>query len=150
MAKGSSQFRASKLYARAEQIDRKDPIYPSNLSAALFELGDYLGSVEAGLRAWKRLEERSDETPSNLVTRISTRVSKALCYGARAGTINSDTLAVHGDNIHRLRAASSNTDALSRNWQEWDATKAQLEDYLKKRSACLDGLARLPLFFKPL
>ncbi|KAI0719797.1 hypothetical protein C8T65DRAFT_826784 [Cerioporus squamosus] len=142
------------VYAKAEGVDAKDPIYPSNLSVALFELGDYSGSVEAGLRAWKRLKERSDEK-SDLVARLSSRVAKALCYGTRAGTIGNDILAAHGDDIDSLRVASfnevsGNTSALSQTWQEWDATKAESEACLKKRGACLNGLARLPLFFKPL
>jgi hypothetical protein len=40
------------LIVQAEKFDGTNPVYPSNLSAALFELGDYKGCTDAILRSW--------------------------------------------------------------------------------------------------
>ncbi len=91
-----------------------------------------------------------------LVTRLARRLTKALSHGARAGTITRDTLTKDGEAIQHLRVASSKKGSTgdggfgTHGWDEWDAARAEMDECLKRRDACLDGLSRMPIFFKPL
>lgn len=145
------------LIEQAEKADARDPDYPSNLSAALFEVGDYLGCVGAVLRAWRRLKDLSDK-PEGLVLRLSVRLAKAHCHGARAGTISMDHLMFSEIDIDEMRSAATRAfvddgshETLLRAWPEWSVTRSELGgDYRQKREACLVGFSRLPIFCKPL
>ena len=136
--------------------DPKDPVYPSNLSAALYELGDYRGSVDAVCRSWALLKNNSD-VKVDLIVRLSIRLAKALCHGVRAGTISEQDLGVYQDATSQLRDASTGSlattakDDLARSWKEWDATQSEcIAQDSQRVDACLSGLSRLPLFCKPL
>ncbi|RDX52492.1 hypothetical protein OH76DRAFT_1480607 [Lentinus brumalis] len=159
--RGNELFRAgafqeaSNMYAQAEQAEPSNPVYASNLSAALLELGDYVGCLKSVLRAWRSLRSQPDQQ-GQLVTRLAKRLTKALCHGARAGTITGDTLATHREGIDQLRVASScpasnSADELVvQGWMEWDVTSVEMDEYLEKRDTCRDGLSCMPIFFKPL
>ncbi|KAK0441234.1 uncharacterized protein EV420DRAFT_1769052 [Desarmillaria tabescens] len=75
---------AAKKYRQAEEINLRDAVFPSNLSAALYELGDYCGSFEAICRAVQQ-----PDCSSNLHQRLSPRMAKCHIYGTRSGTISS-------------------------------------------------------------
>ncbi|KAG7447536.1 uncharacterized protein BT62DRAFT_1060778 [Guyanagaster necrorhizus] len=82
----SRQFaQAAKLYEQAEEVEPGDPVFPSNLSAALYETGDYAGSYQAILRSAKLLSE-SPNPP--LAAKLSSRLPKALTYGLRNRTVS--------------------------------------------------------------
>ncbi|KAI0687197.1 hypothetical protein C8T65DRAFT_770881 [Cerioporus squamosus] len=146
-------FRASAFLEYAEQADLTNPVYASNISAALLELGDYAGCVESVFRAWRSLRAQLNQK-EELVTRLSRRLTKALCHGARAGMITGDTLATHSEGIDQIRVASSTAscnnkdDSVAQGWAEWDATKLEMDGYAKKRDICLDALSRMPVFLQ--
>ena len=112
--------------SQAESMDPSDPVYPSNLSAALYEIANYADCVKAILRAWTLLQ--SDPKPGLLV-RLSTRLAKALCNGFRGGMISSKWMQEHGSLIGDLEASatgicSTDVDAASLSelthvWREW-------------------------------
>ncbi|KAJ7082632.1 hypothetical protein B0H15DRAFT_852172 [Mycena belliarum] len=87
--KGNEAFKASKWvgavqrYAEAEKISPTNPVYPSNLSAALFEMGDYGSCAAAILRACSRLDFEQDAT---LAARLSARLGRSLAQAAAAGS----------------------------------------------------------------
>ncbi|KAL6298482.1 hypothetical protein BKA93DRAFT_65275 [Sparassis latifolia] len=126
--KAGSMAEAAKLYAKAEKLDRSDPVYPSNLSAALYEMGDYLGSMNAILRSWRLLRSRSDSKP-DLILRLSIRLAKALCNGFRSGAISQGVLEEHVTDTKDVEetaleqpSTSSNAAAseeVVRVWKDW-------------------------------
>ncbi|KAI0719795.1 hypothetical protein C8T65DRAFT_603249 [Cerioporus squamosus] len=149
---------ACERYFKAEKADPSDPVYPSNLSAALFETGDYAACYKAVLRAWRLLKTRAD-AKQDLIVRLSSRLAKALCHGVRAGTLNAKDISALEDDIEGLRKTSLTSkpstsssapadDALVRVWDEWAATQSEMESYVQKGDACLGGLSRLPMFCK--
>ncbi|TFK84369.1 hypothetical protein K466DRAFT_527474 [Polyporus arcularius HHB13444] len=155
---GNELFKAGEFkqactsYEKAEQCDPKNYVYPSNLSAALYELGDYTGSIDAVVRSWRLLRDRSD-AKVELITRLSTRLAKSLCHGARAGTVTNKLLRRVASDVRQLREASMNgapDEELKRVWDEWTTVYHELVPCAEKAHASLTGLSRLPLFFKPL
>lgn len=141
---------------QAEHADPTDPVYPSNLSAALYEVGDYAGCAHAILRAWSLLNGKPDAKP-DLIVRLSSRLAKALSLGVRAKTITEDVLRTADDSINALREASQNLsipdsslEDLLLMWKEWDQTAPDVRVYCEKSADGLKGLSRLPIFSKPL
>ncbi|KAI0366579.1 hypothetical protein BV20DRAFT_971757 [Pilatotrama ljubarskyi] len=157
--KGGELARAVELYTQAEKADPTDPVYPSNLSAALYEIADYAGAVDAVLRAWEKLRGKADAKP-DLVPRLSSRLAKALCLGVRARTISRDILLGRKADIWALRDAgikgleegnkSTIREELLLVWKEWDATEPDVDSFVQKSDAALAALSRMPLFSKPL
>ncbi|KAI0357702.1 hypothetical protein OH77DRAFT_1421794 [Trametes cingulata] len=144
--------RAAELYAKAERFDPSDPVYPSNLSAALYEAGDYLGCVSAVSRAWRLLREQPDAKP-DLCTRLSARLVKALCVSVQSQPSSKESLKEYEVHIQELqdRALSSSPDGdLARAWRDWEAMTAKAEERARRSEISLSGLSRLPLFMKPL
>ena len=110
------------------------------------------------LRAFKSIPTTPNATPE-YITKLSTRMAKALCHGARAGTIFRDTIELCKDDITQLRAAGETAvssvkgpavEEHSRVWREWEAIEPEVDDYAKKSDLCLGALSRLPMFCKPL
>lgn len=107
------------------------------------------------LRSWTLLRDKSDAKPELLV-RLSTRLAKALCHGARAGRITREYLAAHAADIQQLHESATSTSStapsteLSKVWEEWEGMQTEVSDYIAKGPACLSGLSHLPLFCKPL
>ncbi|KAI0657611.1 hypothetical protein C8Q70DRAFT_1055762 [Cubamyces menziesii] len=154
--KSGNVHRAAEIFAQAEKADATDPVYPSNLSAALYETADYDGCAQAILRAWKLLQGNPSINPS-LVVRLSSRLAKALCHGFRAKELLPSFLDVNGAEIAGLRNAgvehstkSSDKEELVRLWREWDMMIPELAKYVEASEVDLRRLAKLPLFFNPL
>ncbi|KAI0357691.1 hypothetical protein OH77DRAFT_1435494 [Trametes cingulata] len=143
----------------AEVLDPVDPVYPSNLSAALYELADYAGTIDAVLRAWRKLGEKAPAKP-DLVLRLSGRLARALCFAVRARTISQDVLRSREADIRALRRAavtnlskgskSTAGEELLRWWREWDETEPDCDSFVLKSDNALAALSRLPPFCKPL
>lgn len=141
-------------YSQAEQTDPTDPVYPSNLSAALYEIGDYAGCTDAVLRAWRLLEGK--DTKPDLLVRLSNRLAKALSLGVRARAISQTDEA----GIKELRKAAETASVgvgnataaedLARTWEEWDATAPDVKAFAEQSDVAISSLSRLPLFSKPL
>ncbi|KAI0329760.1 hypothetical protein GY45DRAFT_1279063 [Cubamyces sp. BRFM 1775] len=165
--KGNEEFKAgnfrsaSELYAKAEKANAKDPVYPSNLSAALYETGDYLACAAAILRSWKLLQDQP-EPKSDLIIRLSTRLAKALTFAVLSNTASEADLKAYEEGIKTLRersfaiptastgSAVNAVDELSRAWQQWDVVQSESEERTQKSDPCLRNLSRLPIFMKPL
>ncbi|KAI0672199.1 hypothetical protein C8Q78DRAFT_971550 [Trametes maxima] len=149
--------KAAELYTEAEQADQNDPVYPSNLSAALYEAGDYSSCLEAILRSWALLRKNKSSTKPELVAKLSNRLGKALCHGIRARTLSLDVLTTNGPNIKSLRDAvtGKNPDGVAdeevaHTWGEWTQMGRELVDYAESGDESLRQFSRLPMFFKPL
>ncbi|KAF8876861.1 hypothetical protein BD779DRAFT_1677610 [Infundibulicybe gibba] len=82
-----SLVEAARCFTQAEITNSTDPVYPSNLSAALYEMGDYAASMDAIVRAWCLLFRDENQASERLAQRLSVRLAKALCHGARCGSI---------------------------------------------------------------
>ncbi|KAH8826843.1 hypothetical protein DL96DRAFT_1556053 [Flagelloscypha sp. PMI_526] len=145
-------WRAIKFYQQAESLSPSDPIFPSNLSAAFFEKGDYVASSQAILRSASRTPDEN----AALKLKLSQRLAKCLNYGTLARTIPfSDIEGAEMKNIVRnLRSfaeESGNHDARN----AWDGLSMTLED-IKGRDILADfdmsrrNLAELPVFRSPL
>ncbi|RPD61780.1 hypothetical protein L226DRAFT_506692 [Lentinus tigrinus ALCF2SS1-7] len=159
--KGNQLFKAgaleeaSKLYAQAEQADCSDPVYPSNLSAALFEIGDYLTCIDAVLRASRLLKE-DPEPKVDLIVRLFVRVTKALCHGVRCGSVTVTEYDMRKREIDDFRkmtyevADSRTKRTLNSAWGEWAAVKSEISLLAEHREKSLGALSRLPLFCKPM
>ncbi|KAF8876829.1 hypothetical protein BD779DRAFT_1677583 [Infundibulicybe gibba] len=85
--KSGSLVEAARCFTQAETADPTDVVYPSNLSAALYEIGDYAASVDAIVRALQILSVNEAQASDPLVQRLSARLAKALCHGARCSVI---------------------------------------------------------------
>ncbi|KAI1786363.1 hypothetical protein LXA43DRAFT_1034112 [Ganoderma leucocontextum] len=160
--KGNEHFKAGKmmeaikLYAQAEKADPHDPVYPSNHSAALYEVGDYSACAAAVIRSWTLLQDNPDAKP-DLIVRLSSRLAKSLCYAVRAGTITKDFVATWKEDIMQLQEAAAgkpltsvnvaSQEEFARVWEEWECVKLEMEDYYStKCGTSLQGLSRLPMF----
>ncbi len=106
----SSKYR---LY-QAEKLDPNSPVYPSNLSSALYELGDYASCMEAILRSWAL------EPGPELSLRLSTRLAKALSQGVQNGSIQPSVVEQNEPAIKDLERFSTtdNVDAIQA-WNIW-------------------------------
>ncbi|KIM72448.1 hypothetical protein PILCRDRAFT_16126 [Piloderma croceum F 1598] len=130
---------------RAEDAARDDPVYPSNLSAALYETGDYLGSVQAIFRSWKILSQGSNPT---LALKLSTRIAKALIQGVRGGSVTSDVLKDNAMIIDQLEVVAQQRSASTsssipdhiRVWKDWKKLENQAGD---RKEAALQARSRL-------
>ncbi|KAJ6461174.1 hypothetical protein C8R47DRAFT_116012 [Mycena vitilis] len=126
--KEGKMLEASKLYAKAEAAAPNENVYPANLSAALYEMGDYAGSLDAIARSWKL-----SSANTGLTLRLATRAAKALAHGVRGGTITPSALAARAQIIGGLEAVAlqqEKTDAESspesvRVWHEWRAVESE-------------------------
>ncbi|KAK0437373.1 hypothetical protein EV421DRAFT_1828683 [Armillaria borealis] len=120
---------AAEKYRQAEEISPRDAIYPSNLSAALYELGDYCGSFEAICRAVQKLD-----CSSSLHQRLSPRMAKCLIYGSRSGTISYELISQNTFAIEILESTS----------QEWDNWRRIKRDKSGVSAATRLRLVELP------
>ncbi|KAJ2921754.1 hypothetical protein H1R20_g15338, partial [Candolleomyces eurysporus] len=109
--KGNTLFKAGKLdeaakcYKEAVALDPKSLVYPSNLSAALYELGQYSSCVETVLVAWKLIESPINDL-SGIAKKLSSRLAKALVLGLQDGTIPSSLVRENCAEIESIRAIS--------------------------------------------
>ncbi|KAI0649827.1 hypothetical protein C8Q79DRAFT_1033643 [Trametes meyenii] len=161
--KNGEWSRASRYFMEAEKIDPNDPIYPSNLSAALYESGNYVDCIQAILRSWSVLRRGTGNVQPESVIKLSSRLARALCQGICGGTIRRETLQDKQASIKDLRetalgiqstslgtAGTPGAADLSRLWQEWSTMEAEMGEIAKRGRECRDNLSRLPHFMKPL
>ncbi|KAJ6520693.1 hypothetical protein DFH09DRAFT_1426866 [Mycena vulgaris] len=135
---------AAKLYAKAEAAAPQENVYPANLSAALYEMGDYAACLDAVARSWKLA------TPNpSLALRLATRTAKALAHGVRGGAVGQEMLAKYAQIIEQLenvalqqeiRAEVYSEPESVRIWRKWRAIANEGGD---RKSAAHDALARL-------
>lgn len=120
-------------------------MYPSNLSAALFELGDYASCLRAICRATDRCIRPDDP----LLSRLSLRLAKALAYLLRRGRIPSTLLDDASKTIERLSAlgeASTASEELRRAWQQWRRVEIEIKRVSENSLAAQSRLACLPAY----
>ncbi|KZV67569.1 hypothetical protein PENSPDRAFT_688005 [Peniophora sp. CONT] len=141
--------------AQAEYLAPNDPVYPSNLSAALFEAGDYAAAFDAIIRAWNALSLANDPDQA-LALRLSTRLVRTLSNGVVSGSLSLSQVNDEGDAIGRLRdlaeasiPRSDGNASLSdagRAWSEWDATREELSGVQDaNQQHARNEVARLPV-----
>lgn len=142
---------------KAEEQDPVNPVFASNLSAALFEIADYEGCFRAIVRSWTALSaaknERVNET---LALRLSTRLAKTMVNGLVTGALSDAMGEIEGgpQAVASLReqpdicidtSADARTQA-SKAWQDWDTVFAEslrVGDAEKRRAQI--NFARLPV-----
>lgn len=143
------------IIIQAEADDSSNPVFPSNLSAALYEIGHYTQCVSAVLRAARLIQDASEEN-GPLVARLSVRLANALGHGVRAGAILTTAITARAKDIERLRTMSYDVAddtakaALDSAWAEWTVTSAEMDLFAHKRASSLIALSRLPMVCKPL
>ncbi|GAW05069.1 hypothetical protein LENED_006903 [Lentinula edodes] len=165
---GNALFKARRFaesaekYAKAESQTPQDPVFSSNLSAALYELGDYAGCVHAICRAAKKVQAlQDDDQEKNLVLlqKLSSRLPKAFIHGILIESIDASSLGLEDDGekdvLERLRSvgagtSSSNPDSdTSRLWEQFQRVRDERSaisevDVVNARHR----LADLPIFKK--
>ncbi|KAJ6451125.1 hypothetical protein C8R47DRAFT_1170433 [Mycena vitilis] len=105
---------AAQHYRKAEQLDPNNPTYPSNLSAALFEMGDYTECTSAILRCCSLLDF---ETQTSLASRLSIRLARSLSNALAAG--NAIQTAASESQIARIEQAAPHDGPDSKVWSLW-------------------------------
>ncbi|KAH8101280.1 hypothetical protein BXZ70DRAFT_935376 [Cristinia sonorae] len=137
---------ASDLYAKAEIACPEAAVYPSNLSASLYELGDYASASEAIIRAAKNLSE--PERSSSMFHRLSTRLARTLSHGVRAGTIPSEFFQ---DNVVEVKELSQSTqdesagNELLTAWKDWTRVESESDGVLQGAADARSRHSCLPL-----
>lgn len=115
-------------------MDPSSPIYPSNLSAALYEQAKYSDTLKAIGRSYARLD---DDSKANLLPKLSIRFAKALSCGILGGSITlEDCTANETQLISELRAISeleSSHPECKRAWNVWKRVEQSL-DHVKSGS----------------
>lgn len=116
-------------------------MYASNLSAALYEVADYAGCMKAIIRSWELLRTNPNAKP-DLLVRLSTRLAKAMCNGARSGAISSKLLKEHDEAIRSLEEATIDLPSMSSNalasaeltrvWKEWKQLELRNSEAFKE------------------
>ncbi|KAJ7245921.1 hypothetical protein B0H12DRAFT_1127173 [Mycena haematopus] len=124
-----------------------NPIYPSNLSAALFEMGSYNECTSAILRSFAHLDSPLEEN-SSLASRLSTRLAKSLSYAFAAGTHVSRDADV-ADQLARIEKSHSANEPESGAWRVW-RTMTDSGDYHSEANLARQRLIDLPLSKKSL
>lgn len=72
---------------QSEAVDPTDPVFPSNLSAAQYELGQYAECIKTIVRAWLLLKKATEPKP-DLALRLFNRLGKAMVQGVAEGSFN--------------------------------------------------------------
>ena len=131
-------------YHQAEKLDPDSPVYPSNLSSALYELGDYASCMEAILRSWAL------EPGPELSLRLSTRLAKALSQGVQNGSIQPSVIEQNEPAIKELERFSTtdNVDAIQA-WKIWKNVKKGLGHHSDLVREAKFRFSKLPIF-KPM
>lgn len=137
-------YRSVKFYAEAENIDPENPVYPSNLSAAQYEIGDYLACVDAILRSWSRKQEKE------LAAKLSTRLAKALCHAAQSSALSASYLEANTASIDSIEKAGKEVlgDHAENDlaWNTWDRIKVDIANHEKLSREAKVRLLRFPIF----
>ena len=134
---------------QAEAAAPSEAVYPSNLSAALYELGDYSACFQSIIRASNKLSEA--ERQSSLLQRLSTRLAKTLCFGTRAGVIDCQDIQVAAVSVETLASAVDRAGAseeIKWAWKEWRRVERETDGVLERAAEAREGLSKLPIFKK--
>ncbi|KAF5371689.1 hypothetical protein D9758_003390 [Tetrapyrgos nigripes] len=154
--KGNLHFQNGKfaeavaLYKRAESTAPQDPVYPSNLSAALYELGDYSACFQAICRAVSNASNPKDDH-SSLLSRLSLRMAKSLSLGSRNGMINTFTIEKEKTAVERLKTLGKSSDPKSElaiTWEQWRRVEEEAKSVSNGVEEAKTRLTRLPLYRK--
>ncbi|CAA7271282.1 unnamed protein product [Cyclocybe aegerita] len=127
---------------QAERVDSTNPVYPSNLSAALYEVGLYADSINAILRSWVLKPEPA------LAIRLSTRLAKSLAHGIQDGMFNASVVQQNADGIKQLEDLSTK-DAGAENvqaWKMWRSVRAGLEHHTDLSHEAKVRLSKMPIY----
>lgn len=120
---------SSLILLQAESAAPSDALYSSNLSAALYELGDYAACFQAICRATNNLSEGAKGASDSLFLRLSLRLAKSLRHGVRSGTISSVLLGENITVVEKLSALSDTTgtsDELRMAWTDWAKVESEM------------------------
>ncbi|KAH8102117.1 hypothetical protein BXZ70DRAFT_930357 [Cristinia sonorae] len=163
-AEGNEHFKAGRhgqaatLFAKAESLDPTDPVYPSNLSAALYENGQYTESVKAIIRSWLLLKKAVDPKP-DFVVRLFARLGKALAQGIAGRSVDEAFLEENQMGIESLKHAvaklalkTPEDEALVesvRAWPDLLDLNSQVENRDGVVKEWLGRLSRIPMVKKP-
>ncbi|KAJ7708983.1 hypothetical protein B0H17DRAFT_1124763 [Mycena rosella] len=148
---------ASKCYAKAEELCPTNPVYASNLSASLFEEGDYLLCVTT-IDRWCKLHGEPKTNPSAdpspapnnaLALRLSGRLAKALSHGVRSGSMSQKQIDDLGATISELELVGSNGEPdLRRLWADWNIIAREAGARDGKVAQARARFSVLPIFRK--
>ncbi|TFK22030.1 hypothetical protein FA15DRAFT_671981 [Coprinopsis marcescibilis] len=92
--KGNKAYKSGNLllakehYQKAFKNGGSEPKFASNLSAVLFELGQYSDALDNIAHAWRILQKKEMLESSPLAPRLATRFAKALHYARSNGVKN--------------------------------------------------------------
>ena len=142
-------FRSAKAYKEAEKLDPSNPVYASNLSAALYELGDYVSAMNAALRSWSSIKSRNDETDAALSLKLSTRLAKCLSQGFQDGTITASLVEQNAESIKALEGFSSQEKEGFENahaWNAWKAIRPALSHQQELSHEAKVRLSKMPMY----
>lgn len=129
---------------QAEKLDPKSPVYPSNSSAALYELGDYASCFESILRSWAL------GPTDSMAMKLSTRLAKALSQGVQNGTINPSVIEQNEATIKELeKLASTENSDVAQAWSIWKNIKRGLGHHIDLVHEAKVRFSKLPIY-KPM
>lgn len=117
-----SDLLSTTSHVQAISLSSLIPIYQSNLSAALFEVGDYPECIATIDRACHlaRVPKRDDASLRALEAKLSSRLARALCHSLQANQISSDFLKEHESLVASLKNAAMDENSQCW-WHEWDS-----------------------------
>ncbi|KAF9526017.1 hypothetical protein CPB83DRAFT_896481 [Crepidotus variabilis] len=136
LPRGSVLVRAHPRYL--DHLDPKNPVYPSNLSAALYELGDYADAFHSILRS-----QRLDPEPT-IVLKLSARLAKTLSHRLRSGKIHPSVIEKNIKSIQGLEHADSFEHEQS--WKLWRTTCLNLASQTQIAYEDRVRLSKIPIF----
>lgn len=133
-----------KFYAEAETLDPENPVYPSNLSAAQYEIGDYFACIDAIYRSWSRKPDAA------LAAKLSTRLAKALSHSAHAGTFPVSKSQEYASTLISIEKAGNQSDGDHSEghqaWLLWKRIQQDLNNHEKFSHEAKIRLSRFPIF----
>ncbi|KAJ7483291.1 hypothetical protein FB451DRAFT_1234002 [Mycena latifolia] len=163
--KSGNVTEASKCYVKAEELCPTNPVYASNLSAALFEEGDYLSCVTT-IDRWCKLHGSKKPSSSGentatpgpdssidqneaLALRLSGRLAKALSHGVRSGSVSQKQIDDIGATISELELVGfAGEPELRRVWADWNHIARETGDRDENIAQAHARFSVLPIFRK--
>ncbi|KAE9410311.1 hypothetical protein BT96DRAFT_371276 [Gymnopus androsaceus JB14] len=131
---------AAGIYKKLESLSPDDPVLSSNLSTALYELGDYAGCFHAICRAAKKT---SQSNHSGLLLKLSSRLARTLSQGFWSGIITPPQIEDEKDTIEALKSAAKNVPEVQRLWGQWYGAESRSKEEI---ATAKRRLADLPIF----
>lgn len=134
-------LRAAKCYREAANLDAKSPVYPSNLTAALYELGHYAACCQSILGCWKLVGQAAD---LGLAKKLSSRLAKALVLGLQDGSVSCSFVQENRALIQTIRDAAQDDPS----WSVYSDLEFKVLDgsYEIAKKEAAKQFAQLPLF----